>query len=239
MKDSRLIPVKVVQDEEFKNSFWSYDPEEVIEQASEVFEREFGIAGFRITQRKDWDSCGSEEVVNFPENLIGKIPDCNPEEASEFLLTEFKKEIKILSEAELRELFEFVDLFKEIDGRDRRINFLMSKLQIPLVMALLEDLIDFCKNKGSITVGFTGKILIANDSLKIGASTSPGENCILMGLCSDPKQAFLHVLGHLFGAEHSEQKRSIMYPETVEREQNYNIKDRQQIVKGIQRKTRR
>lgn len=236
MKDSRLIPVKVLQDEEFKNSFWSYNPEQVIEQASEVFEKEFGIGGFRIAQRRDWNSCGSEKLVNFPENLIRKIPKCDLREVPQFLVAEFKKEVKVLPNNRLKRLFDVVDSLKGTDDKGYMMGFLASRLEKALVMALLEDLSRSCQNKGSIIVGFTGKIMIADENLRLGASTYPEKNCIVMGISSNPCQVFLHELSHLFGAEHSERKQSIMYPEVVNKEQKFTEEDRKQIIKGMQRK---
>src|SRR6056297_2965855 len=93
MKAEQVIPIRLVQDEVFRSSFWSYDPEKVINEASEMFSEEFGLAGFKIVERKNWDSCGSDCLRNFPENIIRQVPNISVEKLSGFLIRKIKYEM--------------------------------------------------------------------------------------------------------------------------------------------------
>lgn len=238
MKDERFIPIRVAVDQEFKESFWNYDPEKVIQEASEEFGKEFGLAGFRIASRKTWDSCGSSQLKNFPESIIGRIPrEVSSERVSEFLIAQFKEEINdIFSRSSLESIFSVTgNIKREQDGY----RMLANKLERALNIALLTNLKHSFKKSQGITVGFSGKLFSPGDRLSLLGTADSSSNFIVLGICFDPKTALLHEVGHLFGADHSDEIESIMHPEIVEQKQRFTEEDKEQIRDGLVRKSKR
>lgn len=234
MKSNRSIPIRLARDEEFMNSFWNYDPENLIKEASEEFEKQFGIGGFRIARKEKWNSCGSSRLVDFPGSIVKKIPnDVSLEKISEFLMARFKEEIKVFSRSRLEEIFDVTGTLEGNHNKGFKIDYLIVRLDNAVGAALLEDLDRSFGGKESIKIGFTGKLVPAGSNLTLQASTSSHTNSIVVGIHSDSKVTLLHELGHLFGAEHNKKEESIMHFKVSSKEQHYTEEDKRQIRQGL------
>ncbi|PJE58864.1 MAG: hypothetical protein COU83_01610 [Candidatus Portnoybacteria bacterium CG10_big_fil_rev_8_21_14_0_10_40_22] len=67
------LQLKVVVDDAFENSYWAFNVQEAIKQASQKFREQFGV-GFSISEVAGWNSVGTLNLVDYPDNVIKRIP---------------------------------------------------------------------------------------------------------------------------------------------------------------------
>lgn len=203
----RKLLLKLVKDNEFKDSFWSYDLSAKIQAASEEFKKQFGVK-FKIIEVQKWDSCGCSRLESFPDNVIRSIPNTIPvEDIPTFLIGTIKEEMKLslgsggFQEKEFSE--KIVGAFRDNDhSKTWQYGYLSGYLYQILKQCLMEDL----KRKFRIEdnekiIGFSGKIFDFGKKLSPGGIATIGGNYAIVGVNGIPIKTLLHEIGHWFGAK--------------------------------------
>lgn len=211
MMSKNIIRVRVVQDREFRNSYWSFDISSELAKASQKFQRQFGI-GFELTDIGEWDSVGSSNLKGFPFNLIQTIPrGLSIEEITEYLVGACRKDMGLFIEVCQDERDEICSKMKG-QPLAYQLGFWEGRLESWLKECFFRDLEEKEVMDSGIgaTFAFSGKISICSNlagCVRAFSKVFTEEAYILMWNCSmrkkQPSKTMLHEIGHLFGANHT------------------------------------
>lgn len=213
MSKDLIIRVRVVQDKEFKNSYWSFDIQKELKEAFQEFKRQFGV-GFRIREMGKWNSIGSPKLRDFPLNILKQLRmGISETEVVEDLVRIVNNQMRIPWEISQEERKCLCGVLKK-KAKDYQLGYLMAWFSGFPTTYLLQDLRKKIPKttKDDIIVGFTGKIVgfSEKETFPLGKAVRKsafGKNpYALVGICSGlsmkPSHVILHEFGHLFGAEH-------------------------------------
>ena len=205
------LQLKVVVDDAFENSYWTFDVREAIKQASQKFREQFGV-GFNISSTTKWDSVGMFDLVDYPDNVIKRIPKlATPEEILDAILRLSKVQLPIIIDYE-KEKVRFCKYLGGNPSRAYQAGFLAGWLDYQREKCLLRDLrAQFPPDNVDIIIGFTGKkIRIEPGQDMVGISDR--EKYALVYICHDHFDVvIIHEMAHCLGAVHcSDEENSIM-----------------------------
>ena len=217
MKDY-VIKAKVVQDKEFRKSYWNFDVLSEFTKAFQEFKKQFNVR-FELVDLEEWNSVGSSNLKGFPFNVIQSIPKgLSVEEIIEYVIDVCKKDMEIFLDICQEEKDEICKMIKD-KPLSYQFGFLHGRMESWLIECIFEDL----KKKKTINseigvmFGLTGKIpfisKLAGCVRESGAICSQ-ESYVLIGACCMDKnkasKVILHEIGHLFGANHIKRGLSVM-----------------------------
>lgn len=217
MGKKAIIRVRAVQDQEFENSYWSFDIRRELKEALRKFKRQFKVR-FEITEIGKWDSIGSPALRDFPLNVLKQLQKGVSEtEVVDDLVKTVNTQMRIPWEVSQRLRKRFCSVLRK-KPRGYQLGYLMGWFSEFLSDYLLADLMKKTpeKTEADIIIGFTGKIVVfpEQSTFPLGRAVRGadlGKDAytvvgICVGLHIKPSQAILHEVGHLFGAEHIEDK---------------------------------
>jgi len=243
MENKKIIRVRAVQDEEFKNSYWSFDISSETRKAFEEFERQFGI-GFELISIEDWKPANISDIRNFPMNIIQQIPkEISTEEIIEWLIYAFRKQIGIILIVSREEKY---DICRSLKGESLRYQhgFFEGRMESWLKDRIFQNL----KEKEPIEpeIGFiiacTGKFSVESywaGVVRHKASVFTKDAYILMQNFwtsgKKPSRVILHEIGHLFGAEHTRNRlvASVMTVNSKKITYNFDRKNKKIILNKL------
>ena len=204
--------LEVAIDDVFTNSYWTFDWRRAVHKASQNFRQQFGV-GFRIVEAAKWNSVGTLDLVDYPDNFIKRIPHgALPEDILDGFL-------KLTQECGLSINIDY----EEERGRFRkhlgghyssgyRAGFMAGWLDEWRDRCLLRDLkTQFSRDDIDVVVGFTGKkIKIEPGRSLLGGSD--GEKYAIIGVYYYKiDMIIIHEVAHCLGATHcDDDQNSIM-----------------------------
>lgn len=230
--EKKVIHVKVAIDQEFENSFWSYDIQKELKKAFREFKRQFGVK-LRITEFEEWNSIGSPFLRDSPLNIVRGLPKGSSEEE---LIENLIKAVNKRTELPLEISQEVKEKLKRVlrrKSRAYRFGYLVGYLDYRLKGYLLEDLArKIQRGQDEMIIGFTGKIFPHEYRILAGVAS---QDCALIGICNNPSNVILHEIGHVFGAKDVEDKsiRSVMNIEHTEPIYEFDEKNKEIISKNL------
>lgn len=222
-----VIKIKVATDKEFEENYWRFQPEKIIEEASRIFYKNFRVNLEMSDEEIDWQS----PLTKNPGEIIPYLRGKNLEE----ILEDLKTSVPQIQEEKLLKIKEDLEnrLKKAKDPHVYLQGYLQGFLDTVIGDFLFGSLKKIRKRPKEILWGISGKIVVlkwvgVKGYCRLGRAYSE-MRIILTILCHHPLNAFLHELGHLFGADH--QKKTVMEESLTSRYLNFDWRNRR-IIKA-------
>jgi len=226
----KTITVRVCQDQKFLDSFWNFDIKTELIEALRSFMRQFPGIDFKMSEIKAWKSPGVDDLSLYPLSIIKQIE--GPDIVNELVRGHLRSGIS--NSERLKYLTEEMEnIMAEIKAGENALEYLLGffagRFEGDIKYAFSESLKrNLPPQEDCISIGFTGKIFrFTHAEAQKGSlgwsyinSINTERPLVIIGTWlnsnASPRNVILHELGHVFGANHSKEKNSVMFEETSE-----------------------
>ena len=232
---SRLcLAIKPMYDKEFSKSLWTYDLIKEFNKALREFGKRFPNVKFIIMKPSLWKSPGNTNLSTFPYSVIYKLQKKPVSSLLKDSIAIMRNDLSLPVSLKTKSLNK---INRKLKGKKKGYVafYIIGYMEDFITKSFLENLNESSKkySKADFVVGFTGKICrvgdLAHNYADCGFATLNGR-CGVVGAYHEPHVAILHELCHMFGAKHSENKRSIMFPKQTGNKYSFDKKTRRAIT---------
>lgn len=201
----REFRIKVAWDQDFKNSYFSFDVSRVLGKSFQELQRQFKIK-FQLIGTEEWDSIGHPYLNDFPWNIIQTIPKgISAEEVIDYVISTYLEKTGLSLEVSQDERNDIRRIL-ERKSLGYRLGFLEGRLNLWAKQSIFQDLMEKIPMDSEVNaiIAFTGKLSMRTcwtGSVPERALISSRDAYVLIrNFIPSPTKTILHEIGHLFGA---------------------------------------
>jgi hypothetical protein len=210
----KKVEVEILYDKEYEKSFWGFDIRYETLKALQEFEKQFPIE-FGITKISLWNSPWNTNSMFCSDRIFRLLEGETRDKVIDSLSAAFSLDVELDDYTFFKKRINTVwsdYSFAKIKDSPFELAYLCGKIDVAVEGLIKEIFYSNLssiskKQKGVITIAFTGKMMSDFINSKNKGSAFVKDQSILMGLSSLSETPnyllILHELGHLFGAKDS------------------------------------